>query len=378
MNRRTKVLMLIKGLGVGGAEKLLQLGLRHWDRERFDYEVGYFLPWKDALVPDFQRAGIPVHCLNQRHAYDLLALQRLVRLIRQNRVDVLHLHLPYAGSIGRVIGRLAGVQAIIYTEHSLHEHHHMLSQWANRLTYSWNDATICVSEAVRQSVLAHCKLNGHPTLNTIFNGIDLEEISHNLGDSATVRQELGVPADHQIVVHVANFNPQKRHEDLMKAVQLVVRQNPRVTFLLVGHGRLQPAVKAQARELNITENVIFTGFRTDAPRLMAAGDLSVLSSQFEGLPISLLEAMALGRPVVATNVGGVSEVVTDGVEGFLVDPLDPAQLADKILALLRDPELRQRLSENARRRVREKFSIQSMVTRTEALYRQVLSKKVGA
>jgi glycosyltransferase involved in cell wall biosynthesis len=260
----------------------------------------------------------------------------------------------------------------------LQEHHHVPTQWANRLTYAWNDAAICVSEAVRQSVLAHCKLNGHPTLNTIYNGIDLEEISNNLGDSATVRQELGIPADHQVVVHVANFNPQKRHEDLLRAVQMVVRQEPKVTFLLVGHGRLQPAVKAQAQELNITENVIFTGFRTDAPRLMAAGDLSVLSSQFEGLPISLLEAMALGRPVVATNVGGVSEVVTDGVEGFLVDPLDPAQLADKILALLRDPELRQRLSENARRRVREKFSIQSMVTRTEALYRQVLSKKVGA
>ncbi len=376
MAKRIKVFALIKGLGPGGAEKLLALSLPYINRDRFDYEVGYFLPWKNALVPEFQRADIPVFCLNQSGAFDLRVVPRLVRLLRQRNVDLLHLHLPYSGILGRISGKLAKTSAIVYTEHSLLEHHHRLTRWANRLTYAWNDTTICVSEAVRRSVLAHTKSNGNGAMSTIHNGIDLTLLGDN-SDIFSVRQEFNIPSNHKLIVHVANFNPQKRHQDLLASARLVVNQYPNVTFLLVGHGRLESQTRRAARDMGIAANVIFSGFRSDATRIMAAADLFVLPSQFEGLPISLLEAMGVGKPVVASRVGGIPEVITDGVEGFLTDPLDPAQFADRILALLKDPDLQQRFSQNAVRRVQEHFSVQRMVERTEALYERVLGEKLA-
>ena len=372
---RIKVFVLIKGLGLGGAEKLLALSLPHINRDRFDYAFGYLLPWKNALVPDFHKAEIPVVCLNQRRVYDVGVFPRLVRLLRQREVDILHLHLPYAGILGRVAGKLANVKSIAYTEHSLWEHHHRVTRWANRLTYQWNDSIICVSEAVRQSVLNHGQLKRNVTVGTIHNGVDLADIRSSCRNVDSVRQEFGIPPVHKLIVHVANFNPQKRHQDLLAAAQLVLSQDPNVTFLLVGHGRLEHLTKTAARDMGIAGNIIFAGFRTDAPRLMAAADLFVLPSEFEGLPLSLLEAMGLGKPVVASRTGGIPEVVTDGVEGFLTDPLNPSQLAHKILVLLSDPEMRRRFSENALKRIQEQFTVRRMVQSTEAVYDKLLGEE---
>ena len=119
MTQRRKVLWLIKGLGLGGAEKLLSLSLPYIDRDKYDYEVAYLLPWKNALVDDFQRENIPVHCLNQSRPYDIRTLWRLNRLLRNENVDVLHVHLPYSGILGRIASRMSPVKAVVYTEHNL-------------------------------------------------------------------------------------------------------------------------------------------------------------------------------------------------------------------------------------------------------------------
>lgn len=375
MTRKTKVMYLIKGLGLGGAEKLLEQASPHLDWERFDYEVVYLLPWKNALVPYFERTGVPVFCLNQRRTYDLRVVRELVRLLRDRRVDLLHLHLPYSGILGRLASKMAPVKAVVYTEHNLWERYHWLTMTANRLTYRWNDAVISVSDEVERSIRSHYRVNGKPRLSTILNGVDVDQLYAIARDPLGVRKEFGIPEDHQLVAHVANFTPKKRHEDLLRAVQLVCQRQPAITFLLVGQGPLEAEMKALAQDLNITGNVVFAGFRTDATRLMAAADLFVLPSQYEGLPVSLLEAMGLGLPVVATRVGGVPEVVSDGVEGFLVEPLHPGLVAEKVLELTSSPELRQRFSRNGVERVNEHFSVRAMVASTEALYTQVLTSK---
>jgi glycosyltransferase involved in cell wall biosynthesis len=190
-----------------------------------------------------------------------------------------------------------------------------------------------------------------------------------------VKSEFGIPDHHQLVVHVANFTPKKRHEDLVRAARLVVDQEPQVSFLLVGQGPLEPEVRAQIEDLNLKNNVVFAGFRTDAPRIIAAADVFVLPSQFEGLPIALLEAMALGRPVIASRVGGVPEVILDGVDGLLIDPLRPDQLAEKILTVIHCEDLRDKLANNAVVKVREHFGVKRMVNSTEALYTSLLAQK---
>ena len=375
MDRPTKVLTLIKGLGAGGAEKLLALSLPHLDRDRFEYEVGYLLPWKEALVPEFRRAGVPVFCLNLHKAYDLRIIPRLARLLRERRVDVLHLHLPYAGIVGRVASRLSPVKAVVYTEHNLWERYHWLTAAVNRMTFKWNDTVISVSREVERSIRTHYRQNGNLKLCTIHNGVDCEQLAGIPQNPSGVRREFGIPLDHRLVVHVANFLPKKRHVDLLKAAQSMLRQDPFITFLLVGQGPLQEDIKAHARSLGIDSNVIFTGFRDDVPELLAASDSFVLSSLYEGLPVSLLESMAVGTPVVATRVGGIPEVITDAVEGFLVEPLHPEQLSEKLLALLHSSGLQHRFSANAKERVRKQFDVRRMVESTEALYAQMLGEK---
>lgn len=379
MVTRKKVMWLIKGLGIGGAERLLELALPYLDNSSFEYEVAYLLPHKNALVPAFEQAGVPVFCLNRTRAYDARVVPQLVRLFRERRVDLLHLHLPYTGILGRVASRLAPVRAVVYTEHNLWERYHWLTSAANRLTFGYNDAVIAVSDEVKHSIQSQYKFNGKlegkPKLCTILNGVDTDQLLADSQDRHSVKPEFGIPDHHQLVVHVANFTPKKRHEDLIRAARLVIDQEPQVTFLLVGQGPLEPDIRAQVKNLNLAGNVVFAGFRTDAPRLIGAADVFVLPSQFEGLPIAMLEAMALGRPVIASRVGGVPEVISDGVDGLLIDPLSPGQLAEKILAVINCEDLREKLANNALLKVREHFGVKRMVSSTEALYRTVLTEK---
>jgi glycosyltransferase involved in cell wall biosynthesis len=178
-----------------------------------------------------------------------------------------------------------------------------------------------------------------------------------------------------VVVHVASFTPKKRHEDLLAAAGILLADRGDVTFLLVGDGPLRGQMEAKAREMGLGDRVRFLGYRTDAVRVMAAGDLFVLSSQFEGLPIALLEAMALGLPVVATRAGAIPEVVINEEHGLLVDALSPASLAAGMSRALADRDLQERLSRNACERVRSEFGIDAMVRKTEELYNTVLAAK---
>lgn len=374
MGDRKKIFWLIKGLGRGGAETLLVLALPYLDRKTFDYQVGYLLPWKDELVPPLEKAGLPVFCLGQTYHADLRVIFRLARLLKEQQVDLLHIHLPYSGFVGRIAGRLAGVKHMVYTEHNVLEQYRYLSCLINKLTYFMNDLVIAVSDEVRASVLANYRPFKQPEIITVHNGIDVERVDriHHSATADDVKGELGVPRDYLIVGNVAHLYPRKGHEDLLEAAKTVLTANPKVAFVIVGRGALDSQLKEKARRLGIEDNVIFTGFRTDVHSLMTTFDIFVLPSIYEGLPVALLEAMALGRPVVATGVGGIPEVVRDGVEGFLVEPRNPRVLADKILDLLRSSQLRENMSQKAIARIEESFSIEAMVQKLEALYRKLL------
>lgn len=374
MTRRRKVLWLIKGLGLGGAEKLLSLSLPYIDRDKYDYEVAYLLPWKNALVDDFRREDIPVHCLNQSRPYDIRTLWRLNRLLRNENVDVLHVHLPYSGIMGRIASRMSPVKAVVYTEHNLWQRYHKITSLFNKITYRWNDAVIAVSNEVEHSIRDNYSVNGKPKLDVIPNGVDIALLQNVMARKRDIRPEFGIPADHAIVVHVANFTPKKRHCDLLEAVKLVINKNCKVTFILVGQGPLQEKTEADARRLGIEDNVVFAGFRADATDIMAAADMFVLPSQFEGMPVSMLEAMALGTPVIASRVGGIPEVLEDRLDGILIDAMEPGQLADSVLRLLADQDLRATLSNKALIKVRQKFSIEDMVRSTESVYDEMLKK----
>lgn len=374
MADKIKVTWLIKGLGLGGAEHLLALAARHVDRTRFEYEVVFLLPWKRALVPDLEDQGIPTTCLHRTRPLDPRVIGQIARHLRGRKTDILHAHLPYTGIVGRIAARWAGVPGVIYTEHNLQERYQWMTRVANQVTMRLCDVTIAVSDEVRNSLL-RSPLARRARVQTILNGVDVDSLSEAAGSGHGVREEFGI-APGRLVVGVVNvFRPQKRLDLWIDAARLIARAEPETTFMVVGDGPMAGEIRAQAERAGLDGRILFPGLRRDAPRLMAAFDVFMLSSVYEGLPVAVLEAMALGRPVVATRVGGLPSVIEDGLHGLLVDAGDPAALAGRVVELLRSPDRRRQLGEAAAQRIEAEFSIQQMVRATESLYTDVLARK---
>ncbi len=374
MTTKTRVLWLIKGLGAGGAEKLLVNSLPHLDRSRYEYHVAYILPWKDDNVPYFKDQGIPVHCLEGGNPLDLRVVPRLRRLLERLEIDVLDSHLPYSGVVGRLAARQAGTPAVLYTEHSLAVQRqpsglHFVSFVANTLSYGMNDLILAVSRDTFRDVSRFTF--GRVPVRLVYNGISFDAFDRT--GITPDRAALGVPTHHKVVGHVATFTPKKRQHDLLHAAKLVIEEDPNVSFVLVGKGVLRADLESLASELGISDHVIFPGFVPDLTAALACFDVFALSSLYEGLPTVAIEAMALGVPVVATWVGGTPEIVNHDHDGILVPPYDPPGLARGILCLLADDRLRSEMSARAQQSVRSKFDIRRRVGEVEGIYDEVLS-----
>jgi glycosyltransferase involved in cell wall biosynthesis len=366
-----RVLHLIKGLAWGGAEQLLVSQAPYWDRGRFHYEVAYLLPVYNALVSQLELTGLNVHCLQGARGIEWI--RGLRGLIRERGIDLIHVHSPYA-AIGTRLGvaRMASSPRLVYTEHSVWDAYHRATYWGNLLTYSRSDHVFAVSDHVRASIRYPRMLRflRMPPVETVYHGLDPEAVRAWTASNG-VRDELGIPPNAPVVGTVGNFRPEKGHEILLQAAVQVRRTLPDVRFVLVGHGPLEPRIRERSRALGLDGTVVFTGARDDAPRIAGAFDVFTLPSLSEGLGIALIEALALARPAVVTNAGGLTELVEHRKQGLVVEPGDPQALASAIVALLQDGELRQQLGE-AGRRLAAKFDIRKAVARHEEVYTELL------
>jgi glycosyltransferase involved in cell wall biosynthesis len=367
---RRRVLLLIKGLGRGGAEQLLVSAARYLDVSRFDYEVAYLLPWKDALVGDLEQAGLRVRCLDGARGAGWV--RRLRSLVREAGVHVVHVHSPYAAIGARLGLPRRGGPRLVYTEHNLWDRYHPATHWANLLTFQRNDHVLAVSNQVRKSIRYPKGLRflRMPPVETRYYGIDPAAVAR-WGKADGVRSELGIPHNASVVGTVANFKVGKGHMDLLEAADRVRREVPDAHFVLVGQGPLEPEIRSRAHELGLDETVTFTGYREDATRIMGIFDVLAIPSRYDGLSISLLEAMSLGKPPVLTRAGGNPEAVADGEHGVVVPTADSAALADGIVALLQNATLRERLGRAAMRRAQD-FDIRAAVRRSEEVYEGLL------
>jgi len=384
---KRKVLLLIKGLGLGGAERLLVDSVPFLNRSEFEYHVAYLLPWKRLLVQDFQAAGIPVHCLggdeienNGRmlvtplNAFAQLAgaLRRLLDLQRRERFDVIQADLPVAGILARLAGRWSAVP-VIYTEHNLLERYHAITRWANAATYGWNRRVLAVSGEVAASI-DRGGLRRRTRVVTLPNGVPVERIRAEAGCAERVRAEFNIPRDHLVVGNVAVFRSQKRLADWLKVAARVAARRSNVTFLLVGGGPLEDDIRKAVDTMRLSHCVRLPGFRADGRQLLSAMDVFLMTSEFEGLPIAVLEAMTLGKPVVSTRVGGVPEVVAVGETGMLAPVGAIEELADCVVRLLDDPSLRSRMGAAAAGRIESGYHVRRRVEAIEKLYHEVLGE----
>jgi glycosyltransferase involved in cell wall biosynthesis len=367
---KKRVLSLIKGLGRGGAEQLLASGAPHINRARFDYEVAYLLPWKDALVKELADSGVVTHCLDGARGAGWV--HRLRRLVSDGSFDLVHAHSPVAAAGARLALSKERVR-IVYTEHNVWARYHPLTRWSNILTFGRNAHVFAVSDEVRGTIRYPRALSrlSMPTVETLYHGIDPAAVDL-WTERDGVREELGISAEAPVVGTVANLKTHKRLDRLMLVADRVRRRLPDVRFVVVGRGALEGEIKGIALSLGLDDTVIFTGFREDAPRMVSAFDVFALSSDHEGLPISLIEAMALGKPVVLTRVGGIPEVIEDGRQGYLVAAADVEGFGRRVIQLLEDPALRSAMGAEGRIRA-QAFDVRLAVARMEQVYEELLS-----
>lgn len=363
-----RILLLIKGLGRGGAEQLLASAAPYLDRERFEYEVAYLTPAKNALVAQLEGNGVPVRCLkNEQGSWAL----RFADVVRDGGFDLVHVHSPVAASAARVA--LPPEVPIVYTEHNLWGRYHPATYLANLVTYPRNTHVFAVSNHVRASIRypAPLRFRRMPPVETLYHGIDHGVVRRGAVHDG-VRAELGVPEGVPLIGTVANFKAHKGHTYLIEAAEIVRREMPEARFVLVGVGREEGQVRQLIRDRGLENTVVMAGFREDVPRVVAACEVFALASLQEGLSIALIEAMALGKPAVVTDVGGLPEVITHDQEGLLVPPRNPQRLGQAILNLLSDRRLWSRLSEGALARSKY-FDIAKAVGRQEEIYEELLS-----
>ncbi len=366
------MLWLTKGLGPGGAERLLLSFAQNADHERFELHAAYLLPWKDHLVAELDAADVTTHCLRSARPWDIRWWRRLRQLVATHGIDVVHLHSPLVAAQARLVLRTLplGVRpTVVTTEHNVWGSHQRATRFLNQRTIGLDDHVFAVSDQVRDSMPPAIS----DRVEVLIHGVDVEAIAARRSERAAARLRLGIPDDALAVVTVANLRANKDYPNLLHAACQLIDDGKPVTFLAVGQGPLEHDLAMFRDELGLGDRFRFLGYQADPIGVLAVGDLFCLSSQYEGLPIALLEALAMGLPVVSTAVGGVPAVLTDGVEGRLVPSGDPAALADAI-AELADPNVRSRMADAAARRSTD-FSIVHAVERQQRVYEAGLNPR---
>ncbi len=374
------ILYVIPHMSFGGAQKHLLEVLRLLDRQRFspllcclttDREgSSHFLQRVRELDVPIIDAGVRSASNSLIRPHTFLQMLRLARMLRERRVQIVHSYLFHANWFGTITGRLAGVPVVIASKRSLDVYTRIGERWACRLVNRLSNRVTVNALAVRDHVhqTEGCPLE---KIVVIPNGIDPTRVNSKNGTGRT--ESLNSVPSGPVVGTVGRLSWKKGQEDLLKAAALVLSRVPKACFLLVGGGPLQGELQSRARKLGIEDHVRFAGSVEDGAAVLSQMDIFVLPSHMEGMSNSLLEAMAAGKPIVATNVGGNPEVVVDGKTGLLVPPKNPKALARAILRLLANPGLARSLGEAGRVRVESEFTLEKMVARMEALYDRLLA-----
>jgi glycosyltransferase involved in cell wall biosynthesis len=368
-----RVMFLLTDMRIGGAEMVTANIIRRLDRARFMPELCCLKQLGE--LGEQLMCEVPVYHSLLRNKYDLCILPRLTRLLRRRRTDaVITIGAGDKMFWGRLAARGAGVPVILSAIHS--------TGWPdgvgrlNRLLTPITDQFIAVAQSHGQHLI---KNEGFPAnqVTVIPNGVDTKRFAP-FADAAGIRRDLGIEACAPVVGTVAALRPEKHHELFLEMAKRVVRQIPTARFVIVGDGPCRQSLEQRTGKMGLARHVLFLGSRPDVPNLLAAMNVFALTSHNEANPMSILEAMSLARPVVATNVGSIREAVIDGQTGYLVKPGDAQQLTERVLRLLNNQQLQRTIGAAARTRVIEYWSVENMVRGYEQLIESIYERKLSA
>ncbi len=368
-----RIIYLITDLDVGGAENSLYQLVTHLNRKKFS-PVVYSLTGEGKIAEKLRGKGIEVSCLGARNKFDITVFFKLIKLLRNKKPHILHTYLFHANFVGRIAGWISCIPIIISAVRVAEEErpHHL---YLDMLTQWMVDKEVCVSKEVEKFMRTKAKISSSK-LMTVYNGIDLS-CFHSLQDEEKnkKREELSISKFNSVLGTIARLTTQKGLAYLLKAFQLILKSSPDCCLLIVGKGPQKQKLEKLSEELGITSSVKFLGFREDAIGIINTMDVFILPSLWEGMPNVILEAYALGKPVVATRVGGAEEIIKHGDTGFLVPPRDCKSLARSIKLLLENSKIREEFGTKGKELVNNNFSLDRMVKDTEKLYEELIGEK---
>ena len=346
---------------------LLPETLRVHDRASFEFKYVYFLPHKGQVAEDLRELDSEVVCLGGSNNLAIMTrLPALIELMKDWKPDLIHCHLPIAGVLARLAGQITGTP-VVYTEHNKQERYHFVTRRLNLTTLTMCKMVIGCSGDVTESISRHITLR-NTELISLLNGVNTQRFDRT--DFAHLRGELGVPTDKVVVGTVCVFRTQKRLHLWLDLARRLLRERPNLYFIVVGDGPEEDRLRGLATEYELDSVIQFPGRIQEVRPWLAAMDIYLMTSEFEGLPIAMLEAMSMELPVVATRAGGIGEAVTSGETGYLEEVDDWGKLFGHVKRLADQPELRARIGCQARQRVQKDFSVDRMARQLEAIYRR--------
>jgi glycosyltransferase involved in cell wall biosynthesis len=368
---------LIDSLGIGGAERTLATTLQFIDRASVEPRVCVLQERDGNPVAETIRAmDIPVDTVPVRHLRDLSAPLRLRRYVRLHHIDLIHGHLEFAASIGGPVGWSLGIP-VVFTNHTIDNppprsrraYRMAVHRWSLRHTHAM---VIAVSDAGRRHLLEWVPL-AERKVTLLYNGVDTDRFGAvDPTARAAIRASLRITPDAPVITTLSVLRPEKGIGDLIEAMAMIHQQAPLAHLLIVGDGPDRHRLSDLATSLGLNDRIVFAGHRDDVPGILAASDVFVLPTLGDVLPTVVAEAMAAGLPVVASDVGGLGEMVADGVTGFLVPPGSPDAVSERCLALLGDAAMRERLGARGKDLAVERFDARRQAASLVDLYNGLL------
>jgi len=362
-----KVDWLITEMNItGGAESFVRYTAPRVRKAGWDLRVITFIPGGE-LLQELKKEGVPVIELGLRSKIDFRVVLGLRKLWGETRPDLVHTHLFHAGIMGRLVAHWMGIRPVIVHQHGAEQARTNLRTWTDRFTTGSVTCYVVTCQAVAD-ILAFRERIEASRIKIIYNGLEIQNVS-----------ELNLPTDWPVssaipvIGCVGRLSLEKGQDILIQAMGKLNENGIQAHLVLLGEGQARTTLENQVNELNLSGQVHLLGARRDIPAWLSHFQIFTLPSRWEGISMALLEAMAAGVPVIATHVGGTPEVIRDHESGILVPPGEPAALAEALQHLLTDADLRHRLSEGARQRVREYFSIDRTVLQIDQLYKGLLN-----
>ncbi|TXE02398.1 glycosyltransferase [Algoriphagus aquimarinus] len=432
MPTKIRILHLIKSLGRGGAEKLIpETALVH-HKDRFEFHCLYFYHQRNNIVDELEAAGIQVHLIPSGNLGLFFQVNKVRAFAKQLGIDIIHAHLPWAGIMARSVGNNLKIP-IVYTEHNTWDRYNTISYWGNRMSFKNQDIAIAVSNEVALSMQLNSMIDpyqrgGRMKIKVIQNGVNTDVFrrmsdvgcrirhggqvpdvdsspvgSRELGEaisqvdfslignsrptpplergaggiSLNLKDYLKIPPNAKTIGIVAVFRDQKRLWIWIDLALKILQKSPETHFVLVGDGEWRSRLEKQIEESGKSANFHLVGVQKQVIPYLSIMDIYLSTSEFEGLPIAMLEAMSCEVPVVATRAGGIGEVIQHGVQGFLSEIDEYGELVDYCVLLIKDQDLHQSMSLAARERVVAQFSMKRMVAELEGVYESVIGKESG-